>query len=416
MRVDTRQTLDNKIKKILIEAFAIRMVMLIVIFSMQEHMEDGFIGTSTYYDDYRYELGAETYAKTANSLIDVAAFTQSYAKVDDWVGYKLASPFNSTPFWYWFACIILYVFRTKWVLRFINIVFAVTAILYVYRFVMLIYGERTALRTAKLLAFLPYPLIFSCFSYKDQLVMLITFFLLYKAAKYRKTNILSLKELIAMLVLALILMLTRSGLSIILFFCCVIIAFVNDYNFLSHIRKRLFIFAPLVLAVIIILFYRYGGTIIYKLTYYLNRHEETLTGLTLAFLTINSILDIYKFPFTYIFSNIMPIDMFSGLGSWYLVVSNLNIIMCPISIGAALYIFRKKPDNIVFWACFMLYAVSIVTSINIFRHYYSLLPVTLIAFSDFSVTSSRNTKRIYYLVSFVFVFVLLIFYGFVRGN
>ena len=171
-------TNHNKIKLIIITAFFVRLLMLFVVFYFQDYMEDGFIGSSTYYDDYRYELGAENYAVNAKSLIDVSAFVQVYAEVGDWVGYKLATPFDSTPLWYWVACIVIYIFKTKWVLRILNVVISSVAILYVYRFANMVYGEITAFKVCRLLAFLPYPVIFSCFSYKDQLVMLIFFYLL----------------------------------------------------------------------------------------------------------------------------------------------------------------------------------------------------------------------------------------------
>lgn len=409
-------TNHNKIKRIIITAFFVRLLMLFVVFYFQDYMEDGFIGSSTYYDDYRYELGAENYAVNAKSLIDVSAFVQVYAEVGDWVGYKLATPFDSTPLWYWVACIVIYIFKTKWVLRILNVVISSVAILYVYRFANMVYGEITAFKACRLLAFLPYPVIFSCFSYKDQLVMLIFFYLLSKATQYRYTSKLRLKEIITMAVLTLMLMLTRSGLSIILIFICVIIALIHDFNFLKHISKKDFFLILIAVVFLVVLFVKYGDSIIYKLTYYLARHEKTLTGSTVSFLTINGVFDLYKFPFTYVFSGIMPIDMFSGLGSWYAVVSNLNLIMCPISVGATFYIMMKKTDNIVFWSCFGFYAISIVTSINIFRHYYSLLPLTLIAFSEFSSKGSRKQKLISFMLSLLFIMLLLIFYGFVRGS
>ena len=408
-------TNQNKIKRVIIEAIFFRLLMLCIVFCFRDYMEDGFIGSSTYYDDYRYELGAENYASNAKTLVDVPAFVQAYAEVGDWVGYKLATPFDSTPLWYWVACIVIYIFKTKWALRILNVVISSVAILYVYRFAYMVYGEITACKTCHLLAFLPYPVIFSCFSYKDQLVMLIIFYLLSKATQYRYTSKLKLKEIIAMAILTLVLMLTRSGLSIILILICVIIALIHDFTFLKHISKKALFIIPIAIVFLVVLFARYGDSIIYKLTYYLNRHEETLTGSTVSFLTINGVFDLYKFPLTYVFSGIMPIDMFSGLGSWYAVVSNLNLMMCPISVGATIYIVRKKPDNIVFWSCFGLYAISIVTSINIFRHYYSLLPFTLIVFSEFSSKGSKEQKLISYMLSFLFMMLLLIFYGFVRG-
>ena len=160
--------------------------------------------------------------------------------------------------------------------------------------------------------------------------------------------------------------------------------------------------------------YYYLRKNIMKLGYYINRHEETLTNTSISFITINSFRDIYKLPFTYLFSMIMPINLFGKIDSWYAIVSNINIIMCPISVGAFLEIFKRKYDKAVYWGCMILYLVSIIASINIFRHYYSLIPITLMNYSSFRQKVDDKNYILYLSLTFGFIALLLMFYGF-RG-
>ncbi|WP_133067082.1 hypothetical protein [Eubacterium maltosivorans] len=402
---------SSKIKGIVMIAICIRVIVLLFIAFFANNMSEGFVGSSTYYDDYRYEKGAEYYAQNATSLIDVSAFMSAFASVGDWVGNKLSNPFESTPLWYWIVCILTYLTKTVWSIRILNILLASFTIVYVFRFTDLIYGDRTATKASYLLALLPYPVIFSCFSYKDQLVMFITFYLLYIAEKYRMSNVIKKKDIFAVLIFSLMLMLTRSGFSILLFLVCFVIAFVKKLTDIKKYKKKLLAIGFFGIITICILLIQYSDIIIYKFEYYIIRHENTLDKTTIAYLTINGIRDIYKLPFTYIFSMIMPIEMFGEVTSWYSIVANFNIIMCPISVGAALYVFKKKPDKLVYWCCLMLYIFSIITSINIFRHYYSLIPFSLIFFSDYWCRASGIEKLICGLVSLTYATLLIVFYG-----
>ena len=409
---NTKKVVANN--KIVIVAIIVRLVALIVIYLTRDHLAGGFVGSDTYYDDFRYEAGGEYYARVATSIIDIPAFTRAYASVGDWVGYKLQNPFTSTPLWYWIVCVIMYVFKTKWVVRIFNIFFASISIFYIYDFVNNICGEEIAEKTSWLMALLPYPVIFSCFSYKDQFVMFITFYLLDKAVRYKYYGSLKIRELLTGVLLALLLLLTRSGLTAILLAICFFIAFSNLLNSNEGISRKEFFIIPIALIVILLLMYRFSSTIGFKLGYYINRHEETLTNTSISFITINSFRDIYKLPFTYLFSMIMPINLFGKIDSWYAIVSNINIIMCPISVGAFLEIFKRKYDKAVYWGCMILYLVSIIASINIFRHYYSLIPITLMNYSSFRQKVDDKNYILYLSLTFGFIALLLMFYGF-RG-
>lgn len=396
---------------IMITALLLRLIALLVVYGTADGMAAGFVDSTTYYDDVRYEAGAEYYSEHAADVIDVDTFTQAYDQYEDWVGHKLATPFDSTPLWYWVCCITTYIFRTKWAIRLLNVLLASLGVLYVFRFAECIYGHKAAVRSAWLLALLPYPVFFSCFAYKDHLVLVITFYLLYKAVFYRMGGQLGPFDIIKIILLGLTLMLVRSGLSVVLFAVCLIIAFVKDFKLDGTVRKKIILLLPAMVICMAVLLAKYSGTILYKLEFYLTRHEETLSGTTISYMTINGLSDLYKLPFAYMLAVIMPIGLFEPIHSWYSVIATANIVMCPISVGAALYLFEKKPEKIVFWSCFALYAVSIVTSLNIFRHYYSLLPFMLISFSAFTLQADRSRKLLFSWGTMTFSLVLILYYG-----
>lgn len=398
-------------KRVFLRAFFVRLILLIVIICFTSFFEEGFIESSNYYDDYRYEQGAIAYSESASDIIDVNAFTSAYASVGDWVGYNFVeNPLNASPLWYWIACVLVYIFKTKWAIRVFNIIVASAAIVKVGEFSSLLCDAKATRMVILLLTYLPYPAIFSCFAYKDQLIMLCTFYLLCAALKYRYFGEITKKRVVIIIVFSVALLFTRGGLTAVLLALCALLAFVKDFHF--KIEKKQAILFALVAIVVIAVLSRSFGTIIYKLQYYFARHEETLGDTSIGFIAINGVRDIYKLPFTYIFSIIMPIGLFGKISSWYSIVANCNVIMTPIAVGATLYIFKRdKIDRVVYWGCLALYLISIVTSINIFRHYYSLMPLTLVFFSDYWTKSSNQAKSIVIILSLLFALLLIAYYG-----
>lgn len=205
-KLNVRVYKKNNAFKYIVIALIARLFMLTIVFLLSDYFSQGFIGSENYYDDFRYEAGGLYYMQNATSIIDIQSFADAYASVNDWVGYKLSTPFTSTPLWYWVVCIVMYIFKTKWAVRILNIFLSAFAVGYVYRFSELVYGEKTAEKASLLLALLPYPVIFSCFAYKDQLVMLLTFCLLYTAAYYKYYSYISFTEILKTLFVILCLM------------------------------------------------------------------------------------------------------------------------------------------------------------------------------------------------------------------
>jgi len=398
-------------KRIFFRALLIRLLILLLIFAFNDSFEEGFVESSTYYDDYRYEQGAFEYAEKASSIIDVNAFTAAYATVGDWVGYHfIENPLDSSPLWYWIVCIVAYIFRTRWIIRILNVILASLAIVFVGEFASMLCSKKATNMAISLLTFLPYPVIFSCFAYKDQLVMLCTFYLLYAAMQYRLYGVINIIRIIIFVFAAITLLFTRGGLTAVVLALCACIAFIKSFRL--KIQKRQIILLILVVVGLVAVISRSFDTILFKMQYYFTRHKETLGGTTIRFITINGLGDIYKLPFTYIFSIIMPVQLFGNIKSWYSIVANCSVIMTPIAVGATLYaVKRNKIDKVIYWGCMALYLASIVTSINIFRHYYSLMPLSLIFFSDYWDKSDATWKGLVIILALLFSMLLIIFYG-----
>ena len=132
---------------------------------------------------------------------------------------------------------------------------------------------------------------------------------------------------------------------------------------------------------------------------------------TISILMINNITDIWKLPFSYMFSIIMPISLFKPLDSWISLIDSFNIIMAPVSVGSILYlVMKRKNSKIVYWGTFAYYLIYVITSLNYFRQYASLLPLNLIYYSAFSTNATIQEKHVFYICSGLMIIALIIFY------
>ena len=401
-------------KRIFLAAFLVRLAMLIIILLVGGEMAKGFIDSTIYYDDYRYELGAKRYAERAESIIDVDVFTDVFDALDDRTGHYLENPIDHSPLWYWIVCVLLYITKTYLSVRLLNILLAAMAVIYVYKLARDLLGEKAARLAALLLMFLPYPVIFSCFGYKEQLVMLTTFYLLYQAYHFRLTRSISRVSVLGVILAVITLTLIRGGLSSILYVLCLAIALQDVVrNFFKEKPGKLKLTIMIIAVLLVIaLLIRTSGTIIYKLNFYLKHNEETVVGSNISIFTISSITQIYKLPFSYIFSMVMPIGLNVGWSSWYGVVAHLNVLMTPIAVGAGLYFFKKKKNWFTYLVCLGYYLISIMTSLNIFRHYYSLIPLSLMFFSAYIADASKKKKIIVFSLAAVYSALLIGYYIF----
>lgn len=402
------------INQILLSAFIVRVIALMIIVTFGDNLPSmGFIDNSELYDDYRYEQGAFLYSRQAKSLIDVETFTSVYDSLDDWTGHNLAKPFESTPLWYWLCCIMVYLSKTRWSIRIFNISFFVFSIKVIWKIAKEIYGEETAFLSARLMAYLPYFVIFSCFSYKDILVLFCTFSLFWQAIAIKK-GFFSSKDVIKVLLCVLSMLLMRSGLIIVLLGLLIIYIYIEKIE--RKVNKRKILLFPILAVCGVYGLYRFGDTIMYKFSAYNSGEAFSELGLG-RFVKISSIAHVWKLPLTYFFSVLQPIGLFCKLNSWYGIVSNLNFLMTPIAVGSGLYILkRKKEDKSFFWISLSYYLITAVSSILIFRQLFSLLPIPVLYFSSIYKTSTIKTKRAIWGGTLFMILILFMAFGIKNGG
>lgn len=396
-------------KVIFVSALTVRLIVLLCIFTFTPKMSVGFLSDSYLQnDDVRYETGGMYYAETAESPVDKETFTQAYISVNDYVGLHLGNPFKSLSLWHWTVCLILYFTKNVVFVRLLNVLISSAACVIVYKFAQVVSEERVARGTACLLAFLPYPVVFSCFSYRDHLIMALTFAALFLAAKYHRDGRFSyFREWIILGSIIMVLLMIRSGLPLILFGLCVFIMFGER---LKRIDLKYYILILMGVCLVGVVFLRYSEALFFKFGVYISgRASQNPVG-ALKYLNINGIRDIYKLPFTYMFSVIMPISLNNEIVGWADIIGHINIIMVFISTGSLMYAFMYKRTPLVYWACIAYYLVSIVASLGIFRHYFSLLPIIYLAFSEFYFNRNRTETVLWLSLSTAFGMALIGYY------
>lgn len=412
--LNNKSTNNEKLKRIIRNAVIIRLIMLLVIV-YSGGWESSFGGAinGAQNDDYKYEMGAVLFEKNATSLFDADAFTWAFVTVDpdDWSGYHIDNPIFNSILWYLLCCFLVWFTKTNYTIRLFNILLVALSMKYIYNFAAKIWGEKVALRSCKLFAYLPYPIVFCCFGYKEELVLWCTFYLLSWAVDYRKkvTNF-SIISIVKLLIVALVLMGIRGGVSVAFFAVCMAIMFLPNRmpNFKFSLKKCFVYF--LCIVIIGIAFAHFGELIASKAAHYVT--ERRGEGHTVSFLMINSLIDLWKLPLSYAFSVIMPISMFGELDCWLRLVANINICMVPISVGCFLYLcFRKKADFVVYWCTFGYYLIYVIMSLTIPRHYAALVPLNLIYFSAFILNATFYEKRLLCILSGLMTLLIVLFFG-----
>lgn len=405
----------SKINSILVNAFLIRIAMLICIVLLADVLPAyGFMGNSVSYDDYRYEQGAIEYAHSADGIIDLPAFTKIFDSMRDNTGHHTSSLydfFSWSTLWYWIVCILAYITKWRWSIRILNILLVTLSIKYIYRLTQYIYGKRTALMAAKLMAYLPYTVVFSCFSYKDCFVMFCTFYLWYFFIKKKYVNINTTGERFGCVICTLLLFLTRSGLSVVLISMLLVFSYFDEIVAIvksKRSKKTTLAIAMLSLVLASLMIYLFREPLGRKITGYIldtSGYENLGFG---GFVKPRNIRDVWKLPFTLVFAIMQPIGFSEKIGSWTDIISFVNVIMCPIAVGFFLYLIqKKKTDKTCFWFMTAYYMVTAVASVLIFRQLFSVLPIPIIGFADFMTRSGLRRKKSWMALS-IFLTTLVI--------
>lgn len=389
------------IKKILIWGLLIRLLALILVLTCSEYLSDGFLSSDIINDDVRYIAGGNNYAKIANSIIDTQAFKSAFYDLDN---IYLAKDIQ---IWYWYVCVGLYLFKSDIILRVFNILFAIISIKCIYDVAIKLYGKQVAALSSLLYAIVPYPVFFCCFLYKDQLYTLVTLLLFRIAICYGQN--LTKKHILYVAVLLVLSMLIRSGFAVVV--AVIIFCIIKKEAGLKLMSVRTFI--PILLGMIALISFAYSSMdmITLKLMAYVYNYKIAYSGLG-SYFYIKTPLQIIKYPFSLLFITLLPVKISMSVLSWNDVVCVLNVMTFPIAFGNFLYFFMIKYKKDFFWWCVqVLYLITIVTSIEIFRHSYYLVPFTVIFFSVFYVKC--KSKGIYLFLCFipVIIYYLIFIYS-----
>jgi len=395
------------VKKICIGAFAIRIIALIIVVSFSNNLTTGFLSSDVINDDVRYQLGAELYAKQAKHIIDSNAIGDAFLRTGD---YSVASGY---PFvlWYWIVSIVMYVFHSHVIVRMMNVLFAVFSVKCIYDIAKQLYGNKVAKYASSLYAFLPYPVFFSCFLYKDQfytlLVLLIFRVVLLKGAR------MELRDFGIVASLIVISTFIRSGLSVIIAFVVIYVYFKSKRFSISNFNTILIIFA-IIIGTYFLFQYNLDSIDRKYEGYVLNYHDRDRGSGVSSFIAIKEIGHFYRYPLAYIFVMLLPIHTSSSIASWGSVVGLLNFVIVPVGLGNLLYLlFWNVRKNSFFWGVQILYFITIMTSMGIFRHSYYLQPYMMIFFAAFYLRLKTKEQRMYNYIS---LFLMFIYFAFLIYN
>lgn len=357
------------IKKICVWGFISRLIMLALVMLFSHEISTGLLGSEYTQDDVRYLAGAEIYSKTANSFIDSSAIEYAFDTVE-----PTGTHSNGMELWYWIVCLSMYLFGHDIFLRLLNILFAIVSIKCIYDICCSLYDKRIAKLAALLYAVLPYPVIFSCFLYKDQFYTMLTLLLLKKA--FECAGKIKIQDVVYLVVGLILSQLTRSGVVVLIFLVIVIIIYkYGNYKVNKHAVIAAFVFFAACLGYIVML--EMENIMIKVYAYILSDSEAA--GSTLGMFEIKTPGQLYRYPFAYLFALVQPLSLVFSVKCWMDLAALFNIVGLPIAIANFFYLinFKLKKDYF-FWISQLLFFVTIIVSLGIIRHQYFLQPFIMI--------------------------------------
>lgn len=381
------------INKICLRGFILRVIMLCCTLIFSEQLTTGYLRSNYDSDDLRYQDGALYYSQNANSIIDVSAFTDGFLNVGDYTGYG-----EGIALWYWLVCVLTYIVKSTILVKVINILFGVACIRLIYELCLYVYPEREdlSLLAAKLYAYMPYPIIFCCFLYKDQFLTLIFLAILFVV--YRSKNIINIKDMSCLIALLVVFSLIRSGMLPVLVLCIAIIE-TNKTNRRYSSTAYTIVIALLAIVAVYYVFLFNNETIAHKLNSYVDQRTDnsSYAGTIIQYVLINDFKDFWKLPFAYLFTILQPLYIGGGIKNWENLISIFNVCFIPIVISNIFYLLQKKKGNTSFWLSMMLlFSVMLFVSIGVTRHFYYLMFLPIIFYADYATdrnSSYSKTKK-----------------------
>ena len=395
----------NLVKKYLFYAFAIRILVLIILNFFFDGEIGGFNGDTYLKDDVRYAKGALYYSQNADNLIDYEVFTYSFEQFGDYTGYA-----ESLSFWYWFVCIVTYLFKYTFVLRIINILFAVLTAYYTYKLGSIIFNKKVGKYALIFYCFNPYFIFFSLFVYKDQFIALIMVQLFYYLYSYFISN--KNKYLFYVLINLALFSFLRSGFSILLMASVLVLFFIREkeYSNSFNLKNFFYLFSISIISVYLATSYFIDNIDIIqrKFIAYIVERQNSESD-TIAMFQISSLSDFYKLPFSFIFALLQPINLTSKILSVSGFVGVINLFGIFLASGNILAFLDKKIRGLNFTKIInTLFIITLMTSLGISRHYYFMLPFYVIFLSAYIIKEINFRKTL--LSSFIITFIIGVFF------
>ena len=375
--------------------FVLRLVMLcIIIYAL-----DGIWDLYYIEDDKKYEELAAVYRANAHNFVDLELFE------DLTIGY-------AATFWPFVMCVTAKLFNTIYVGRFINVILSTLCIVNTYNLCYEVSGnKKTALTAARLFAFLPFPIVVSCFPIKDIFIMMGALYAFYIFVRVQCGKTVSMPQFALLAILLICIRMSRGAVTELL-----LIYFLIYYlQKLFKAKKYLGGVLLLVAAVAVLFVFRNAllDSFSTKLDTYGNYGTEEAVGLNA--IRVTGITDIYKLPLAYAFAMLQPmkLELFSmgdDVRPWRMVMSYGNMTMYPVAMGAWLYMFVKK-HNLFFWlSSFVMFSAVIILSLGVSRHYLFLLPIHIINYSLYMEDTHVNFKnRRTLIILGTFALIVLVF-------
>ena len=332
-------------------------------------------------DDMKYEQLAEMYMQLANHPIDMQALksigASNYLQV----------------FWPYAICIAAYISRTVYAGRILNVLLSAYAVKLIYVLVKQISGNHhTAMRAAKLYAYLPYPVLVCSFPIKDIFLTTAVLYSFVILVKYQNGDSIKAYQWMTLILMLIGVYFTRGGVVELL----LAIAFV--YVIKRFADKKNFWGLGFSFVVACICVFLWGGRVVNAFSTKVDQYGSyALMDTTISAIQMSSPSQFYKLPFTYFFASLQPIALSwfssSSMKTWSRLMYYLNLTIIPVACGNFMYIFSKK-KNFIFWITSTAMYCGVATlSLGIFRHYLFLLPLQLINYSLYMEKDGPVTRN-----------------------
>lgn len=374
-------------------AILIRLSMLTVYYLFQDTL-----GTYLYIDDWKYENYAMIYSNISNGLFDLDAMNQTDSIIG---GVKVAQ------FFFRYNAVLYKLTNSTFLLRFSNVLISSAVVFPLNSLTREVISDKAANIATLLYIILPYHVIMSVFVFKD--IMMVFFFTsaLYFVVRYFKTGKLN---IIGLFFSLLPLPWIRDGLALFVLLLLFLFSFFRFYDRNKNLRVLFVIAAPIVLMVLLFVFRDTFNLLLSRVEFYMENGRVEGGGIN--FIRIDTLAQLYKLPFTWIFSTFFPISTDIYWTQWSDIIMNFNYTLLLISPAYILYMIFQKKSKIE-WLFFLsllgLHLAVITLVINIPRHYYFLhFYMIMGASAFFEKLKSPKPMYAYLATALIYIFMFIV--------